>query len=280
MKNFLPGSVRTIFTLATPHAAPPAPLDWDLAALYRRLHNLWAEDLEAGSDPFQMEDVTLISIAGGTHDTMISSALTEIVKVLSRALFDTLDATRPEKTIPRAERMKSFVKQFLSGITSDIGSISVSDKDPHYALKRGDNGISLTDASSPPIRSEPGQASQSPLEFRLVNEGFMMLTMGDPPEVMDIEVCTRNASTASEICSQAANLGMLLPGGKAGSTLRFRHLNLREHEGKESVKVRFRQQESTFLLAQANAHDVYTLSDFDLFGTLDTLIPIKNLYTM
>ncbi|KAI9095560.1 PGAP1-like protein-domain-containing protein [Phlyctochytrium arcticum] len=72
LPTYVKGLVDTIITLATPHSKPPAPLDSSIADVYRRVNRFWrdfASDL--------VQNVTLVSIAGGNHDSMISSETTE-----------------------------------------------------------------------------------------------------------------------------------------------------------------------------------------------------------
>lgn len=100
LPNFAPGSVNTIFTLASPHLEPPAPFQWELSWIYERAHKYWRaafhsspakppssvtdlelEELETNLSPELKQtflNMAFVSIAGGNVDLMISSDYTEI----------------------------------------------------------------------------------------------------------------------------------------------------------------------------------------------------------
>ena len=76
LDNHQSNSVNTIITLATPHSAPSAPLDRNVAYLYRDVNRYWKNHLfrQKDSEP----NVAMISFAGGNHDRMISSHAAEL----------------------------------------------------------------------------------------------------------------------------------------------------------------------------------------------------------
>lgn len=70
MKNFDPGAVKLIITLATPHAAPVIQPDQYLSDFYRNVEKVWSDRRVDGSP------VTLVSIGGGERDFLVRSDLT------------------------------------------------------------------------------------------------------------------------------------------------------------------------------------------------------------
>ncbi|TPX64619.1 hypothetical protein SpCBS45565_g05747 [Spizellomyces sp. 'palustris'] len=76
LTNYTPESVHTIITLATPHLSPPAPLEWTLTKLYRRINQFWRTELVRPNETL-LSNIVLVSIAGGNQDTMISSDAAE-----------------------------------------------------------------------------------------------------------------------------------------------------------------------------------------------------------
>ncbi|XP_059471250.1 GPI inositol-deacylase [Neocloeon triangulifer] len=108
--DFVPGSVNTVLTLATPHSSPVMILDPYVASYYQKVNSLW----EIG-DPNRL----LISVGGGHRDLLVRSGLTlqgnvstlstavpavwvsadhlcilwckQLVLSLARALFDSVD---------------------------------------------------------------------------------------------------------------------------------------------------------------------------------------------
>ncbi|KAJ5063071.1 PGAP1-like protein-domain-containing protein [Bipolaris maydis] len=152
MPNYQANSINTIITLAAPHARPPVSFDEDIVRTYKGVNDYWRR---AYAQKWAIDNplwhVTLISIAGGSLDTMISSDYTSIAslvpethgftvfstsmpnvwtgidhlaitwcdqhrKVVVRALYDVIDVSRATQTVPRAERMRGFKKWFLTGL--------------------------------------------------------------------------------------------------------------------------------------------------------------------
>ncbi|EOA86267.1 uncharacterized protein SETTUDRAFT_110320 [Exserohilum turcica Et28A] len=152
MPNYQANSINTIITLAAPHARPPVSFDGDIVRTYQGVNDYWRR---AYSQKWAIDNplwhVTLISIAGGSLDTMISSDYTSIAslvpethgftvfstsmpnvwtgidhlaitwcdqhrKAVVRALYDVIDVSRATQTVPRAERMRGFKKWFLTGL--------------------------------------------------------------------------------------------------------------------------------------------------------------------
>ncbi|KAJ3157590.1 GPI inositol deacylase [Geranomyces michiganensis] len=169
MPNYIPGSVNTIITMATPHLAPPAPLEARLARLYQKINTLWRTSLEVKTaDALKLHDITLISLAGGTHDTMVSSSLVEIspfippmngftaytsgaplvwtaadhrailwcnqvVKAVARALFGIIDGTQSARTVGRERRLDVFRAEFAAGNFehNERGDLGLAGKKEH-----------------------------------------------------------------------------------------------------------------------------------------------------
>jgi hypothetical protein len=144
LPNYARGSINTIFTLATPHSMPPIILDPTLDLVYRRFL----------SQPLN-NDTVLISVAGGTQDTIVNSdaailppcpfALTvfttaipgvwtgcdhmailwcnQLVKKVAAALVDIIDIRSSSQMVPANDRMDIF-KNYLSpssSVTLDSG---------------------------------------------------------------------------------------------------------------------------------------------------------------
>lgn len=65
--DFVPGSVHTLLTLATPHSSPVAALDTYVANYYSRVNAFW----EQGKG-----NRLLVSVGGGHRDLLVRSGLT------------------------------------------------------------------------------------------------------------------------------------------------------------------------------------------------------------
>ncbi|CEP07975.1 hypothetical protein [Parasitella parasitica] len=65
LPNYVPNSITNMITLATPHMAAPLLLDLTIYTTYKKLTKFWAEN--------NFDNLTLISIAGGSLDNIIHS---------------------------------------------------------------------------------------------------------------------------------------------------------------------------------------------------------------
>jgi glycosylphosphatidylinositol deacylase len=72
LDSYIPASISTIFTLATPHTRPPVSFNAELHELYRELNTKFTTD----------RDVVIISIAGGNADSLVPSDSTDISKII------------------------------------------------------------------------------------------------------------------------------------------------------------------------------------------------------
>lgn len=174
MPNYQAHSINTIITMSAPHARPPVSFDSEIVSVYEEINNYWRKAYAqqwANNNP--LWHVTLISIAGGSLDTVVPSdyaSLGSIVpdthgftvftstiptvwtgmdhqailwcdqhrKVVIRALYDVVDAYRPSQTKPRAQRMSVFKKHFLTGMEKTAEK-SVLFKEPSTLLTLEDD---------------------------------------------------------------------------------------------------------------------------------------------
>ncbi|KAF2742115.1 PGAP1-domain-containing protein [Sporormia fimetaria CBS 119925] len=152
MPNFQANSINTILTLAAPHARAPVSFDGDIVRTYGGINHYWKTAYtQKSTNDNPLRDVTLVSIAGGGLDTVVPSdyasiaslvpdthgftvftssmpnvwtgmdhlAITwcdQVRKSIVQALYDVIDVARPSQTLPRADRMRSFQKWFLTGL--------------------------------------------------------------------------------------------------------------------------------------------------------------------
>lgn len=152
MPNYQTNSINTIITMSAPHARPPVSFDSEIVTTYQRINKYWRDAYSqkwANNNP--LWHVTLISIAGGGLDTVVPSdyaSLDSLVpdthgftvftstvpnvwtgmdhqailwcdqfrNIVVRSLYDIIDVNRPAQTKPRADRMRSFKKWYLTGM--------------------------------------------------------------------------------------------------------------------------------------------------------------------
>ena len=149
-----PDAIDTIITLSTPHTQPPTPFDKRIIDMYSAIRQYWLSAFAAPSHP--LHNVALISISGGTGDTMVpsdtcstssfapsSNTMTvfttgvtglyspvdhqamvwcdQLRKRIAAALLDILDAQLPHKTKSLDERMAIF-RHYLLGLSHFQGT--------------------------------------------------------------------------------------------------------------------------------------------------------------
>lgn len=71
LKEYVPGSISAMYTLATPHVRAPVALNGALYNLYQELNS----KLHGGSEKWK--DLVLVSIAGGNEDSLVTSDSTD-----------------------------------------------------------------------------------------------------------------------------------------------------------------------------------------------------------
>ncbi|KAJ3335404.1 GPI inositol deacylase, partial [Kappamyces sp. JEL0680] len=86
LDNYRPGSIENIFTLATPHKEPPVTIYRSLQTIYDDIHSYWIKEHGKGG---QLDNVVLVSVAGGTRDITLHSTLTYLQS--SSSATNTLD---------------------------------------------------------------------------------------------------------------------------------------------------------------------------------------------
>ncbi|KAF2623319.1 GPI inositol-deacylase-like protein [Macroventuria anomochaeta] len=201
MPNYQSNSINTIVTLAAPHARPPVSFDGDIVRLYKGVNDYWRH---AYSQKWAIDNplwhVTLISIAGGGLDTIVSSDYASIAslvpethgftvftssmphvwtgmdhlaitwcdqerKSVVRALYDVIDASRATQTVPRAERMRGFKKQFLTGL-EDVAEKTLPHKEAKTLLTLEDDSAVISQGEKLVLRSL-GKSQHKPKAYLL-----------------------------------------------------------------------------------------------------------------
>ncbi|KAG0368927.1 GPI inositol deacylase [Gamsiella multidivaricata] len=171
MDSYLPGSVSTILTLATPHMVPPLALDYEITEIYERIETFWNRGYEGPHSP--LANVSLVSILGGNQDITVNSDAgnihhivpqshgfsvftssiphawvgsdhlsilwcNQVASTIAKTLGDVVDGRIPGQVKPLSERMKLFRKRLLTG------SIDQFD---YGVAQTGEETISLSEIS-------------------------------------------------------------------------------------------------------------------------------------
>ncbi|KAF9906115.1 GPI inositol deacylase [Lobosporangium transversale] len=164
MENYLPGSVRSILTLATPHMVPPLVLDYGITKVYDKIEDFWAKGYSGPNAA--LTNVSIVSIMGGNQDLTVNSDAgnihhlvplshgfsvftsaiphawvgsdhlsilwcNQIVKQVGKVLADIVDPTRAEQVRPLKERME-ILKRHLIADKGDDPSDEIEDEEIIY----------------------------------------------------------------------------------------------------------------------------------------------------
>ncbi|SMN18553.1 similar to Saccharomyces cerevisiae YFL025C BST1 GPI inositol deacylase of the ER that negatively regulates COPII vesicle formation [Maudiozyma saulgeensis] len=149
LQNHVSGSVNSIITLSSPHAAAPVTFDGDILKIYKKTNDFWRNQFD-NKDSFFSKNVSLISITGAVQDNVLPAdyaAVQDLIPlengfttftttipgvwtpidhlaivwckqlrlVLSKLLLEMVDSTVPSKTKPLKERIDISKKFLLSG---------------------------------------------------------------------------------------------------------------------------------------------------------------------
>ena len=178
MPNYQPSSINTILTLAAPHARAPVSFDADIVNTYKHINDYWRHSYsQKRRDKNPLASVSLVSIAGGGLDTIVPSdyattaslvppsngftvftstmphvwtgmdhlAITwcdQLRKSIVRAMYDVVDASRPNQTRLLPDRMQAFKKWFLTGM-EDTAERLLIQQDPGILLTLEDNSNAI-----------------------------------------------------------------------------------------------------------------------------------------
>lgn len=216
--NYQLNSINTIITMSAPHARPPVTFDGQIVQIYDEINDYWREAYAqkwASNNP--LWHVTLVSIAGGSLDTVVPSdyaSLESLVpethgftvyttgiptvwtsadhqailwcdqfrKVVSRALYDIVDVNRASQTRPRAERMRTFVKHFLTGLEANAEKPGIQESQTAL-LTLDDNTSSMIPAGERLVLRNLGSVARTetylfpiPAAGQLENQHFTLLS--------------------------------------------------------------------------------------------------------
>ncbi|KAJ6164412.1 hypothetical protein N7470_003084 [Penicillium chermesinum] len=240
MANFQANSVNTIITMSTPHARSPVSFDSDLVHTYKQINDYWREAYSqtwANNNP--LWHVTLVSIAGGSRDTVVPSDYTSISslvpethgftvftssmpdvwigndhlsitwcdqfrKSIIKSLFEIIDARRPSQTKPRAERVRLLKKWYLTGL-EDVSERTLSQKEPNALLTLEDNANTIL-------------AQGQRLTLRVAGKKFTLLTDQLIGKDGNLEVLFCSVFPLSNGRSTAFSMNLDFSGGTVGST--------------------------------------------------------------
>lgn len=150
LQNHVEGSIRSIITLSSPHAASPVTFDGDILKIYQQTNDFWRNQFQ-NNKSFMSQNVSLISVTGGILDSTLPAdytAVEDIVPltngfttfttaipnvwtpidhlaivwcnqlrdVVSRLLLETVNVNSSDKVLPLDQRMQISRRFLLSGL--------------------------------------------------------------------------------------------------------------------------------------------------------------------
>ncbi|CCK70589.1 Bst1p KNAG_0E03300 [Huiozyma naganishii CBS 8797] len=178
LENHLPGSVYSIYTLSSPHAASPVTFDGDILKIYGATDKYWRAQL-GEEDSFFSRNVSLVSITGGISDeilpadyatvadlippengfstftTTIPSVWTpidhlaivwceQLRHVIAKLLLESVDSNTSSKVKPLSERISLAKKHLLSGFedyATEEGNVRRPEESSHNTDTTYSSGV-------------------------------------------------------------------------------------------------------------------------------------------
>lgn len=221
LNNYVPESINTIVTLATPHIMPPLTFDSEMTEIYTRVNQYWVDSFsEKNVNRNPLSSVALVSIAGGTLDNMIQSDYTLISPLVSpsnafstisttipgvwtsidhlaivwchqcryalvNSLLEIVDPSSPSKTRSLSERMAIFSKYLLSGFEPYEYNYNLRNTPttPESYIIRSSDTFSSFSVSSTSLRYTPSKRFYLvPIPKSENSQGYMAHIFRDPEE--------------------------------------------------------------------------------------------------
>lgn len=211
-----PGSVRTLVTLSTPHQIPPATFDREIERVYNDINRHWKESYASAPSEHPLKDLLLVSIAGGTADTTVSSDYTGISSFtppsngftifatsvpslfspvdhlamvwcdqlrysIVRGLLETTDAKAADRARPLPERLDIMQRALVAGLST--------------AERRATNGEGPVNLPIDTAQDVEGESMSWFSERGSTTEALFAFTP-DPAQARVLEILT-DISTAS-----------------------------------------------------------------------------------
>ncbi|ODV80860.1 PGAP1-domain-containing protein, partial [Suhomyces tanzawaensis NRRL Y-17324] len=168
LPNFLPESINTIITLASPHAAAPLTFDGDLLRIYSAVDRFWYDGYHSNSSiaTSRLSNLSLISITGGLLDSTLPADYTtlgylvpptngftvyttgiplvwtpidhlaivwcsQLRRKLARVLLEIVDVNLPSRTLSLPRRMSVFKQHLLTGFEDYASQDSIAQTGEH-----------------------------------------------------------------------------------------------------------------------------------------------------
>ncbi|GMM29360.1 Bst1 protein [Martiniozyma asiatica (nom. inval.)] len=134
LPNYIDGSVNTILTLATPHAAAPTTFDGDLLDVYNNVDNFWRDSFYSNKTQNVLIDVAIISINGGVVDTTLPSDYTKLDSLVPLSNGFTVSTTGIPQVWTPIDHLAIVWCQQLRYVLAHMISEIIDIKSPYRSL--------------------------------------------------------------------------------------------------------------------------------------------------
>ncbi|VVT53049.1 uncharacterized protein SAPINGB_P003378 [Magnusiomyces paraingens] len=235
LNNYLPESINTIVTLATPHTMPPLTFDSEMSRIYNQVNQYWAKSFsEESVNRNPLSSVALVSIGGGKLDNMIQSDYTLVSPLISpsnafstlsttipgvwtsidhlaivwchqcryalvRSLLDIVDPSLSSKTKPLSQRMEIFAKYLLSGFEPYQYNKQMAIKTPkRFVIKVNEDSQSLFQTSKISNHIPLKRLNLLPLDKENNDKNQMAHIIDDPESGISYLLCSKLKNTPDE----------------------------------------------------------------------------------
>lgn len=133
LENHIPGSINTILTLSSPHAASPVTFDGDILKIYKKIDSYWASQFD-DDDSFFSRNVSLISITGGVSDEILPADYASVADLLPPENgFSTFTTTIPGVWTPIDHLAIVWCKQLRHVVAKLL--LEMVDSTTHFKTK-------------------------------------------------------------------------------------------------------------------------------------------------
>lgn len=229
LMNHVEGSVQSLITLSSPHAAAPVTFDGDILKIYARTNDFWREQMQ-DRDSFFSKNMSLISITGGILDMMLPAdytAVQDIVPlengfttysstipnvwtpidhlavvwcdqlrtVVAKLLLETADYTASSRLRTLEERMKTSRELLLSGFENytqhdlTIVNSSISPDNKYAHLSQVGSGINDKSPETSISAIENLENEERSYQILLPKKGSLNLAILASTEGLCISFC-------------------------------------------------------------------------------------------
>lgn len=246
LQNHVAGSINSIITLSSPHAAAPVTFDGDILKIYKRTNDFWRNQFK-DDQSFFSKNMSLISITGSLQDNVLPAdyaAVQDLIPlkngftsytttipgvwtpidhlaivwckqlrlVVSRLILEMTDATVPSKTRSLEERINISQKLLLSGFEDFYN---------HDSLLENEHNVQIISAESDPTNPTNSEQfhiipSDKPLiisnndQFHDPQKPFVFYIPKNLDSKFDFSLLTSGNKPQIKLCKELTELACIL----------------------------------------------------------------------